>query len=89
MKSFTRPGLTLYELWTAEVALAASDKMIGHINGSGYKEIVTRALAHLEEAARIMRSEPRNSLHGRLSQEMEHKLEKERARLEALPSIEN
>lgn len=81
----TQRGLTLYELWLAEIGLADKEKEVCHINGSKYSEIATQALTMLEESARIMRYEPRNSIHGRLSLDLDVKLEKEIERVAKLP----
>jgi len=77
-------GLTLYELWMGEVELSERSKSEDKINQDEYKEALTNALKYLEESAQILRYEPENSIHGRLSMDIDVKLQAEKLKLSKL-----
>jgi len=67
-----------------EVELSERSKSEDKINQDEYKEALTNALKYLEESAQILRYEPENSIHGRLSMDIDVKLQAEKLKLSKL-----
>jgi len=80
----TQKGLTLYELWMGEVELAERLKSEEKIGNEDFKKALKEAFQYLEESAQIMRYEPENSIHGRLSIDIDIKLQTEKVKLSNL-----
>jgi len=80
----TQKGLTLYEEWRGEKELAERLRADNKLDTEEYRNKLEQALKSLEEAAMIMRYEPENSLHGKVSHEIDQNLEVERKRVKCI-----
>jgi len=77
----TQKGLTLYELWYGESELANRLLAEGKLDKETHRQRLRTAFESLEESAKILRYEPENSLQGKVSLEVDSKLEAQRLQL--------